>query len=769
MRIQWPKRLSLLRLTGSVVALLLALPALWPLLRPGFFVSDDGLFHVYRVAALADAWRHGVLYPRLFPEFGFGYGQAVLNFYAPLSYVPAALLALVGANPATAVELTIALGFLLAALAMYGFARSLWGPTGAVLAAVAYTYFPYHLADAYVRGAVPEHFAFIFPPLILWSTMAIFQQERPRAALLWTALAWAGLIFTHNLTALLMAPTWAIYALVVALSARRPRRLLAAAAALALAVGLSAPLWLPFLVESRWVGLALGPSDGYQRHLAPLDLLVQLQPLYRYRVQHGGAADHPLSWPTALVWLLGVALCGRRLLRAAPPFPAGEEADLGAAAGPAPMSPSPEFGDRIRAGVTVFALALAAAAAFMMTAASLPLWRPLAPLLAYLQYPWRFLTLTAVGFAVSSAALPALLGRLGGRWPTRMSTLAAALLGLVLLVQPLFTLPNQPLSLPAADAWSADRMWREDAAMGQVGATWTGEFLPLTVQEQRWALGRPAERAADGPVLAPRPQVQLVRLGYDQVELEIATAAPLSVRLHQFHLPAWRAALNGADLATYPSGELGLVTADLPAGDGRLVFRFGPTAAWLVGAALALSATLAWALSAWRGRRVDRRPAWVAAVLVVVAAALLLNRLGVGRQTWTPRPAHAAVGDVALLLGYDVAPAREAAALDVTLYWFALRAVAANYKTFVHLLGPDGGVLAQHDGDPGGGFTPTSRWRSGELIADRHRVPLPSGLPAGEYGLKAGMYRPEPLRNLPLDPPTADGRIDLGTYRLPRR
>ncbi len=773
MRVEWVKRFLHRPAAGRYAALLLALPALWPLLRPGFFVSDDGLFHVYRVAALADAWRHGVLYPRLFPEFGFGYGQAVLNFYAGLTYFPAALLALVGVNPATAVELTIALGFLLAALAMYGFARSLWGPTGAGLAAVAYTYFPYHLADAYVRGAVPEHFAFIFPPLILWGTMAIFQQERPRAALLWTALAWAGLIFTHNLTALLMAPTWAAYALIVALSARRPRRLLAAAAALALAIGLSAPLWLPFLAESRWVGLALGPSDGYQRHLAPLDLVVQLQPLYRYRVQHGGAADHPLSWPTALVWLLVAALCGRRLLRRAPPLPAGEEAALGATAGPAPTpstpGSSPAVEGRVRAGVTAFALALAAASAFMMTAASLPLWRPLAPILAHLQYPWRFLTLTAVGFAASSAALPALLGRLGGRRPTRMSTLAAALLGLALLVQPLFTISTQSLPFPAADAWSADRMWREDAAMGQVGATWTGEFLPLTVQEQRWALGRPAERAADGPAFAPRPQVQLVRLGYDQVELEIATAVPLSVRLHQFHLPAWRAALNGADLATYPSGELGLVTVDLPAGDGRLVFRFGPTAAWLVGAALALSATLAWALSAWCSRRVDRRPAWIAAVLVVVVAALLLNRLGVGRQMWAPRPAHAAVGDVALLLGYDVAPARGAAALDVTLYWFALRDVAADYKTFVHLLGPDGGVLAQHDGDPGGGFTPTSRWRSGELIADRHRVPLPPGLPAGEYGLKAGMYRPEPLRNLPLDPPTADGRIDLGTYRLLRR
>ena len=164
--------------TGLALALLLTLPALWPLLRGGFFVSDDGLFHVYRTAALAEAWGQGVLWPRLFPDFGFGYGQAVLNFYAPLSYIPAALLSVLGMNPATAVQVVIGLSILLAAAAAYGYGNFLFGPAGGVLAAVVYTYTPYHLADAYLRGAVPEHMAFIFPPLILWAFTAAFWPGR---------------------------------------------------------------------------------------------------------------------------------------------------------------------------------------------------------------------------------------------------------------------------------------------------------------------------------------------------------------------------------------------------------------------------------------------------------------------------------------------------------------------------------------------------------------------------------------------------------------
>ena len=54
--------------------------ALALLINQGFFVSDDGLFHLYRLVALDDAIRHGVFYPRIFPTFAFGYGQAVFSY-----------------------------------------------------------------------------------------------------------------------------------------------------------------------------------------------------------------------------------------------------------------------------------------------------------------------------------------------------------------------------------------------------------------------------------------------------------------------------------------------------------------------------------------------------------------------------------------------------------------------------------------------------------------------------------------------------------------
>ena len=746
--------------SGLLLALLLTLPALLSLLRAGFFVSDDGLFHVYRTAALAEAWQHGVLWPRLFPDFGFGYGQAVLNFYAPLSYAPGALLSILGMNPATAVQVVIALSFLLAAAAAFGYGNFLFGPAGGVLAAVVYTYTPYHLADAYLRGAVPEHMAFIFPPLILWAFTAAFWPGRSGSAfivhpssfsaalppLLWGALAWTGLVLTHNLTALLMIPVALLQLGVLAVWTRRWRRLWGAAGALALAVGLSAVFWLPALVESRAVGLSVGASAGYANHMLTAATWLRRSVAFFLNPPETLGLVFPLSWFALALVAVGVIL----LLRKLPSFL--KDGNFARA------TPLPMLG---------FHLAVAISAMFMTTAASLFIWQPLTAILGQLQYPWRFLLLEAVGLMGIAAALPSLLPRVRPAW-----TVAAVSLLAMLAALP--GLRVEPLPVREADARLPDRMWAEDAAAGQVGATWTGEFLPLTVAEQRWALGRPREGAVDGPALQPAPAVALARRGYASWALQVETATPLPLRLHQFHQPGWNASIDGQPAATYPAGELGLVTVDVPAGTHEVTIAFGATPARTAGLLLSLAAAGVWILLAFvRTRSRALRATGVA--LGVLAVALALNSLGVGQRTWTPRPVQGTLEDVAVLLAADAAVhstqdglgqetgPSEVNQAEVTLYWLALRETAQNYKAFVHLLGPDGSVIAQHDGDPVGGFTPTTRWRPGQIIADRRFITLPEGLPAGEYGLRAGLYQADPLRNLLVDPPSADNRVDIGT------
>jgi hypothetical protein len=114
--------------------------------------------------------------------------------------------------------------------------------------------------------------------------------------------------------------------------------------------------------------------------------------------------------------------------------------------------------------------------------------------------------------------------------------------------------------------------------------------------------------------------------------------------------------------------------------------------------------------------------------------------------------------------------------VQVTLYWRALRSLAQDYKAFVHLTDPAmTRQPAQHDGDPGAGFTPTTRWLPGEVVADTHALLLPANLPAGRYRLWAGMYEYETMRNLVVEAGSspgvtvADNRILLGEVEVVAR
>ena len=99
---------------------------------------------------------------------------------------------------------------------------------------------------------------------------------------------------------------------------------------------------------------------------------------------------------------------------------------------------------------------------------------------------------------------------------------------------------------------------------------------------------------------------------------------------------------------------------------------------------------------------------------------------------------------------------------DITVHEIPVDGTDENYKVFVHVVDGRGQLIAQHDGDPVGGFTPTTRWRQGEVIVDPHYVDLADCSRTSPCRLKAGMYLPSPIRNLPVRPASPDGRIDLG-------
>jgi hypothetical protein len=233
----------------------------------------------------------------------------------------------------------------------------------------------------------------------------------------------------------------------------------------------------------------------------------------------------------------------------------------------------------------------------------------------------------------------------------------------------------------------------------------------------------------------------------------------------------------GEVIASRPEGALGLATFDLPPGQGRLDVRLAPTPAQRWGSVLSLLACLALgvALMARIQRSLPRR-AWRSMLLcasyLLLAAVLMAGLLWPNGYVQALTPVGANLGDTAQVLAYatDEARYQPGDTILVTLYWRALRLPDRDYKAFVHLV--DAGMTrqpAQHDGDPNGGFSPTTRWLPGEIVPDSHRLDLPGDLAPGLYRLWAGMYDYETVQNLEVvssGTTAVDGRILLGEVEV---
>jgi serine/threonine-protein kinase len=73
----------------------------------------------------------------------------------------------------------------------------------------------------------------------------------------------------------------------------------------------------------------------------------------------------------------------------------------------------------------------------------------------------------------------------------------------------------------------------------------------------------------------------------------------------------------------------------------------------------------------------------------------------------------------------------------IALRWEAIRAIDRRYVVFVHVIGPDGSLLAQDDRQPN---LPTTQWTEGLEIVDPHQLMIPVGASPGRYQLRTGMY-----------------------------
>lgn len=109
------------------------------------------------------------------------------------------------------------------------------------------------------------------------------------------------------------------------------------------------------------------------------------------------------------------------------------------------------------------------------------------------------------------------------------------------------------------------------------------------------------------------------------------------------------------------------------------------------------------------------------------------NPIGIREPSY---PVTATFADHICLTGYDLDISPDNS-LSVTLYWHTVDEILRDYTCFVHLLSPEGELVAQHDSPP---LLPTSLWFSGIQVIDVHTLMLPTELLSDVYHIRVGLY-----------------------------
>jgi hypothetical protein len=486
---------------------------------------------------------------------GFGYPYFV--FYAPLIYILSALFHLMGLGVLASVKCMMILGVLLSGVGMFLFARLFLGTPGGFVSAVAYLYLPYRTVNLYVRGDLAEAFAMsLIPWIFFFLTKTVRHRERFQTVGL--ALSYAALIGTHNCTALIASGLIAFYLFFIGLTDKNYKGLLSGMAGLGLGVSLSAVFWLPALLEKNLVQIELIYSnaafDFHNNFLEPFRLL---SPLWSLDAGIGGR-DLPLQIgaPHVLLTLLALITFWENRFDT-------------------PQS--------LRQIVSFFLLCTGLLV-FLTQPSSTIAWE-IIPLMRYIQFPWRLLSL--IGFCASFLAGTLLCFMQSASKEAQNILRIAVVVGIVLLgwqycyVRGYYILDEADLT-PAfvRDQWSTASSYntKEMARIKDFG-----EYLPKTVKRlpDRNKAGR--VMVASGQAHISGETMLLDRYLFDAVVEEEA-----EITIGSFFYPSWRARAGLRDITLFTDEE-GLIHFRLPKGQYRVDVFFAGSTSRSIGSTLSVS------------------------------------------------------------------------------------------------------------------------------------------------------------------------------------
>lgn len=536
---------------AAAILALLAVACCLPLLREGWFHSHEQIRPIARALAAWYEVADGDLYPRWLASGYLGKGVPLFNFYPPAFSLAVAYLHALGLPLLAGAKLVIYVLFLVGAWGVFAWARPHLGSVGALVAAILYLFAPYHFVDLYVRGATAEFTSLAVLPW-LFRAIDLVEERLSARGLAVLALSAAGIMVSHFLGALMIAPFAAAYSVVRVVQTRRGWRALGrilTGGVVGAAVG--AFFWLPALVEKAALSEAREARVTAGYYSAFLHFV---EPAQWVDTFWGYGGSNPPGGPDEMSFQVGLVLLGAVALSVALAFRL------------------PGASRRY----VLLALGLGAAALWLTSSAS-SLWYSTLKPYQLVQFPWRFLGPVTLFLApVGGSFVAALPPR--RRWLTWALVSAVVTLSVGLSTQQRAVSRDIPL---ADDRATIEQMVKADGWSAKFGNE--DEYLP------RWASVQ-AGAVMKGGLVPAGPGVQLGEVSAGRKKVSFVASAPTQaeVVVPVLFFPGWKASLDGEEWPVAPTQE-GTVSLVVPQGTHAVRLWFGTTPARTAGWLLTLA------------------------------------------------------------------------------------------------------------------------------------------------------------------------------------
>ncbi len=530
-----------------LVLLILLLPAVAPLMRRGYFPMHDDL-QAMRQLEMDKCFQSGQIPCRWVLDMGYGYGYPLFNYYPPLPYYLGQLVHWTGFSFTGTVKVMGVIGFAASVITMYLLAAEFWGRRGGMVAALFYLYAPYHSTDFYVRAAINEFWALVFFPLIYWTTYRLIK-DGP-GWIPWVSVSVAGLMLTHNPMLMIFAPTYLIWILLWLIKFRSVRSVIHLATCALWAFGLAAFFTLPVIFEAKYVSLWTLTS-GYFNYLA--HFLDWRQMLLKINWGYGESVFGPndtMSFAIGyLHWIIPVIVVAatmaiKHLRRYLP--------------------------------VVLFGFAVLVWSMFMMHWRATPIWQLIKPL-EYLQFPWRFITLSIFVAALISGVAALLVPR------KYTAVWLAVLLTVLLGLNANYFRPHDWWPWVNDKHKFSGESWQLQTTAGIF------DYLPI------WAPLPPAKGRQNKLEFVTGSGVYTVdKFQTNLQKYQVQASQSATLELQTYYFPGWRVWLDKLEVPIDPKRDplLGRMQVDVSAGNHELIARFTDTPIRFVANSISL---LAWA------------------------------------------------------------------------------------------------------------------------------------------------------------------------------